>query len=166
MCLTALNEPYHLFAGASIGFALLLYLIGLGIYQLAANYQQMMVVLNVAGSLFIAFIGYKILVAEPDVDLEKHHIPSFFQGVFLQWLNPKAWIASLAGISAFNLSGSHHWLLIFVTLYFVICFFCIAAWALLGSQLTTWLKTKHHVKLFNCAMGISLILIAVYLILK
>ncbi len=153
-------------AGASIGFALLLYLIGVGIYQLAENHQSMMAVLNVAGSLFIAYIGYKILVSEPHVDLKKHHIPSFYQGVILQWLNPKAWIASVAGISAFNLSTSHHWLLVFVTLYFMICFVCIAAWALLGTQLTTLLKTPRHIKLFNRAMGVSLILIALYLLFR
>ncbi len=152
--------------GASMGFALLLYLIGLGIYQLAEAYPGVMLVMTVAGSLFIAYMGYNILTSKPQVDVKKQHIPKFYQGVILQWLNPKAWIASVAGVSAFNLSESHHWLLVFVSLYFVICFFCIAAWALLGTQLTSLLKTQHHVKLFNYAMGSSLILIAVYLLLR
>ncbi len=153
-------------AGASIGFALLLYCIGLGVYQITEKYSGMMLLLNVSGSLFIVYMGFKIFIAETKIDVINDNVPSFYQGFILQWLNPKAWIASIAGVSAFNLSGSHQWLFVFVGLYFIICFFCIAAWAFMGTHLAIWLKTEKRVTLFNQVMGVSLMLIGLYLLFR
>lgn len=151
-------------SGASIGFALLLFAVGAGFNQLALQYQSIMNIFGLLGSAFIGYLGFKIASSKPDICIEKAVRPTFYQGVILQWLNPKAWIASMAGISAFNLAGSTEQLMQFVVLYFVICYASIACWALLGTKLTGLLKSPLSLVMFNALMGGSLILIAVYLV--
>lgn len=149
--------------GASIGFTLLLYSVGLFFYQATTQSNEIIAVLKVLGSLYILYLGYSVIKSKPEINVADRNIPSFYQGILLQWLNPKAWMASIAGVSAFTLSDSHNTLILFVSIYFVICYCCIAAWAALGSKLILVFKTKEQIKIFNLVMGLSLITTAIYL---
>jgi threonine/homoserine/homoserine lactone efflux protein len=165
---TGVNHGFRLaipfVSGASIGFALLLFAVGAGFNQLALQYQPLMNLLGFIGSAFICYLGFKIASSKPEISIEKAIRPTFYQGVILQWLNPKAWIACMAGVSAFNLAGSTEQLMQFVTIYFVICYASIAGWALLGTKLTGLLQSPASLRVFNALMGSSLMLIAVYLV--
>lgn len=151
-------------SGASIGFALLLYCIGLGFNQMFDEYSHIMQVLGICGSLFICYIGYKIASSTSDLQINKTEYPTFFHGLLLQWLNPKAWIASLAGISAFNLTGSSNQLLMFVSIYFAICYLSISSWAFMGTKISALLYKPKHLRIFNIMMGVSLIGVSMYLL--
>ena len=112
-------------SGATIGFSFLLLAVGLGLDQAAAKYPQILKVLSIGGILILAYIGYQIAFSLPTIDASSKAKPSFFQGVLLQWCNPKAWVACLAGVSAFNLTASVLKLLAFVGIYFLICYVSI-----------------------------------------
>jgi threonine/homoserine/homoserine lactone efflux protein len=84
----------------------------------------------------------------------------------MQWLNPKAWIACLSGVSAFSLNHSLHLLLSFVCIYCLTCYLSLAAWALLGSKLQFLTRVKNGIRIFNLFMGGSLIIVAIYLLLS
>lgn len=150
--------------GATIGFTVLLLLVGLGIGRFAAQNPLALEVLGYIGAAFIAYLGYKIARSTPDIKVSsKASLPTFHQGFFLTWLNPKAWIASLAGVSAFGLANSSLMLSIFVSLYFFICYACISSWALLGSKVTVLLAKPKNLQIFNRAMGGSLMIVALSL---
>lgn len=159
-------------AGASIGFSLLLFSLGLG-FNLGFDYipPSLMMVLQILGALFIAYLGLKLMVSAAELEMDSkdsgqyESLPSFSKGVLLQWLNPKAWIACLSGITAFQLSESMTLLISFTTLYLIICFFSISGWAALGNKLKILLKNANHLMRFNQLMGLGLIAIAGYLLL-
>lgn len=56
----------------------------------------------VAGTAFICYMGFKIATAHPELPGAPGRQPHFLMGAALQWLNPKAWVGSLSGISAFE----------------------------------------------------------------
>nr|WP_238937414.1 LysE family translocator [Pseudoalteromonas sp. S16_S37] len=151
-------------SGATIGFTLLLYLLGLSYFQLLAQYSTLLNILGVFGNAFIFYMGYQLMVSRSLLKIEDGLQPRFAQGFLLQWLNPKAWGACIAGISAFNLSHSHQQLLLFVSIYFVVCYLSIAAWAVFGDKLSRFLYNPQRLKLFNVLMGGCLIFIAIYLV--
>ncbi|MBV1908991.1 MAG: LysE family translocator [Kangiellaceae bacterium] len=150
-------------SGATIGFVLLLAAIGLGLSLVAEDYPQLLMSLRYIGSGFIAFMAFSIIRARGKLKVEKGNRPTFVQGVFLQWLNPKAWMACIAGVTAFNSENTVSILLLFITIYFLVCYVCIALWALAGDKISRWLVEKIHYERFNLIMGSVLMLVAVYL---
>ena len=151
-------------SGATIGFTLLLMFVGFGFIKIIQAYPVLFDYLSLAGSLFIIYIGYKIVTA-PTSGIEvksDERIPKFYEGFLLQWLNPKAWIAAASGISMFSSTNNH--LLAFIVIYFLICYACLSVWAILGNATTMLLKFNNGLSFFNKGMGFVLIATACYLI--
>ncbi|MBD0382911.1 LysE family translocator [Paenibacillus sedimenti] len=149
-------------SGATIGFTFLLTAVGLGISNFVEQVPIFYDLLRYLGTGYIGYIGYKIMVSRPEIEFKEEQIPRFQHGFLLQWLNPKAWIACFSGVSAFGLTTSM--LLVFLCIYFLICYLSLAVWALLGSKLQFLTKVKNGIKIFNIAMGGSLIIVAIYLL--
>ena len=150
-------------AGAALGFTLLLVVVGLGLGQMVALSPALMQVLTYAGTAFICYMGYKIATAHPELPGAPERQPHFFQGAALQWLNPKAWIASLSGVSAFEATLGNG-LFVFAGLYLVICFFSVAVWAFAGARVSELLRDRSNLQWCNRVMGGLLIIVAIYLL--
>ncbi|WNG17250.1 LysE family translocator [Cystobacter fuscus] len=151
-------------SGATIGFTLLLIFVGFWFQQMINAYPTFFMYLELAGSAFIIYVGYKIATSEPEISIEKRAVPTFMQGFLLQWLNPKAWIACASGAALFSSPTTHLTLVTFIVIYFVICYLSLAAWAVLGDRMTTLLKKQSHIRAFNVTMGGLLILSACYMV--
>jgi threonine/homoserine/homoserine lactone efflux protein len=157
-------------AGASIGFSLLLFMLGLGL-TLGFDYlpSYLMTALQILGALFIAYLGIQTIRSAQQsaeaIDVKNDNLPGFLKGALLQWLNPKAWIACLSGITAFQVAHSVSLLMTFTTLYLIICFISISCWAALGNKLQNLLQHPQHLMRFNQLMGAGLILIAGHLLI-
>ena len=159
-----LRKTLPFVSGATIGFTLLLVLSGLGMANLVKSYPSFLDYLIYVGGAYIAYIGYKIALSPSDIDFVEVTSPHFMEGFMLQWLNPKAWIACVSGVSAFTVEGSYGILLKFSGIYFVICYASIGWWAIMGDRASNLLKSKNHRRFFNLLMGVSLMIIAFYLI--
>ena len=162
-----LKKSMSFVGGATIGFTLLLLTVGLGLRVIAEISEDILVILSYVGSIFIAYMGTKIILSAGNAESlpsSQQNIPTFWDGFLLQWLNPKAWIACISGVSAFNLGHSLPLLSIFICIYFLICYISIASWALLGDKLQTLLSSPSHFKIFNVTMGGALITVACYLL--
>lgn len=151
-------------SGATIGFTLLLLVVGLGIGSFAAKSQLFLDLLGYGGAGIISYMGYKIAVSTPQIKVTSEALPTFYQGVLLQCINPKAWVACLAGVSAFNLANSYILLALFVSLYFIICFASISLWALAGEKISAFFHTPRNLRVFNMLMGGALVIVAIYLL--
>jgi len=149
-------------AGAALGFALLLLAVGLGLGQAASSVPLLLTVLGWCGAAFIFYIGASIALSTAPIEQGAESSSSFSRGMLLQWLNPKAWIASISGIAAFEVSEMVA-LLEFVSLYFFICFASVASWALLGDKMRVLLDSADRLRWFNRIMGTLLMLVALYL---
>ncbi|AJQ93691.1 LysE family translocator [Gynuella sunshinyii] len=157
------KRAFYFVSGATIGFTLLLAVIGLGATQLQSTLPVAIRYMGYAGTAFIIWMGFKVMTADPSLKTDAGHAPNFLHGFLLQWLNPKAWIACISGVSAFNLSSSYGRLVIFVGLYFVICYISMVLWAWAGKQVRALIHDEAMILRVNRIMGGLLILIAAYL---
>jgi hypothetical protein len=60
-------------------------------------------------------------------------------------------------------SSTHATLVAFVSVYFLICYLSLAAWAVLGDRVAVLLHSRLRIRVFNLTMGGMLIATAVYL---
>lgn len=153
-------------SGATVGFTLLLLMIGLGLQALAERMGHLLDILTLLGAALIIYFGYKLATSDGALATANSPVPTFWQGAVLQWLNPKAWGACIAAVSIFNLEQSRPDLYSFVVLYCVICFFGVGSWSFFGSQIKRWLDTARKRKIFNAALGIVLIFLACALLFQ
>lgn len=100
-----LNKTIPFISGATLGFTFLLIFIGFGFAQIINAHPLLFRILEISGSLFIIYIGYKILSSKPEIKVSTQtnldSPPNFIDGWLLQWLNPKAWIACTSGVALF-----------------------------------------------------------------
>ncbi|WP_407576040.1 LysE family translocator [Raoultella terrigena] len=151
-------------SGATIGFTLLLIFVGFGFYAIIDKHPLFFKYLNVAGSAFIIYLGYKIASSRPELSLTKAETPGFVQGFLLQWLNPKAWIACASGVVLFSEPSNDTPLTVFIIIYFLVCYFSLAAWAVLGNKVSILLNSTQRIRTFNFLMGGLLIVTACYML--
>lgn len=150
-------------SGATIGFTALLFFLGIGAVELIELYPNAMRTIGYLGTGFILYMAFKIFTSRGTINVEEIKIPRFHEGALLQWLNPKAWIACVSGITAFTTKGEFSSLALFCGLFFIMCYASIAFWAVLGSRTQHFLRTDKHIRTFNTVMSAGLALVAVYL---
>lgn len=151
--------------GATVGFTLLLLLIGLGLYELLERAPMLMRGIQWGGVAFLLYMAWRL--AADDGRLEPAAAgngPSALNGALMQWLNPKAWLASVAGMGLFAANGDVLRVWLFAGLYFVICYGSIACWAGAGAFFSRYLQEPGRVRWLNRTMALLLAGSALYLV--
>jgi threonine/homoserine/homoserine lactone efflux protein len=152
--------------GATVGFTILLLLIGLGLHELLTHFPNLIDVVKWAGVAFLLYMAYKLAVDNGLLGADKpSRGPSFAYGAAMQWLNPKAWLASLAGMGAYAAGGDGALVWQFSVVYFVVCYVSIASWAYAGTFLRRYMQDPARVRLFNRVMAALLAASALYLLI-
>lgn len=153
--------------GATAGFCLLLLMIGLGLHELLETFPQLTTIIQWAGVAFLLFMAWKLAMSDGELGRgDAKSGPKAITGAVMQWLNPKAWLASIAGMGAYAASGAPTLIWEFTAIYFVVCFVSVACWAYAGAFLSRFLGEPSRVQMFNRAMAVLLAASAVYLILE
>lgn len=155
--------PFSL--GVMVGFNILLSVIGFGIGAVAADSKAFLEVLGYAGIAFMTYMAYKIATAPTKINTKNDKEAGFIHGVLFQWINPKAWTASIGGIGAFNLAGNTAGLLSYIGISACVVFFAVSVWAYAGSKITKFLENERNHKIFNYVMGGALMCVALYVLL-
>lgn len=158
------RKTFSFVSGATIGFTLLLIFICFGFYTAIEKYPVFFRYLNIAGSLFILYLGYKIASSRSDMSLTKTDSPGFVQGFVMQWINPKAWTASASGAAMFSEPSTPVTALVFITVYFFVCYLSLSAWALMGEKVSVLLRSTRQLRTFNVLMGGLLFIRACYML--
>ena len=152
--------------GATAGFCLLLLMIGLGLHKLLETFPQLTTIIQWAGVAFLLFMAWKLATSDGELGKGTAQTgPKAITGAVMQWLNPKAWLASIAGMGAYAASGAPTLIWEFTAIYFVICFASVACWAYAGAFLSRFLGEPSRIRAFNRAMAVLLIASAAYLVL-
>jgi len=159
------KKTFSFVSGATIGFTLLLIFIGLGLINIVNQYPSLLKVMEIFGASFIAYMGYKISIFTTKLSKKEYAKKTlkFYEGFLLQWLNPKAWIACISGISMFVSSNIEF--IVFVLIYFIVCYSSLFFWSILGQKAILILNTTFKQKIFNIIMGLTLLLLASYMII-
>ncbi|WP_034856867.1 LysE family translocator [Sinorhizobium sojae] len=152
--------------GATVGFTALLLLGGFGIAEVLLRWPGATRLIGGAGVAFLLYLAWNLWVSDGRTSAGlATQPPSIAAGFTQQWLNPKAWIAAIAGMGAFGTGGGTLRICLFAALYFAICYASIAAWAYAGARLRHYLDDARRVRAFNRAMAALLALSAAYLAL-
>jgi len=152
--------------GATLGFTLLLVLIGLGLHELLLRVPALTRGIQLGGVAFLVYMAWKLAMDDGSLNAgQSGKRPTLTLGAVMQWLNPKAWLACVAGMGAFAANGDTRVVLEFALIYFVICYGSIACWAFAGTFLRHYLANPRGMRLFNRLMALLLVLSAAYLML-
>ncbi len=152
--------------GATLGFTLLLVLIGLGLNELLLFVPSLTRVIQLAGVAFLLYMAWKLALDDGRLNASQSgKQPTMSVGAVMQWLNPKAWLACVAGMGAFAANSEARLVWQFAAVYFVICYGSIACWAFAGTFLRHYLDNPKGMRLFNRLMALLLVLCSIYLLL-
>ncbi len=149
--------------GACAAAALIVLLVGLGAGEWLLRHpplQQAMAWLGVGWLLYLAWQ----IARSPAGPVEAAAAPrrlGALGAAGLQLVNPKVWMMALAVVGVFSGAAADAGLYaIHALLFFLIALPCLAAWALLGVGAAKLLHSAAHMRRFNYAMALLLVVSA------
>lgn len=148
----------HIF-GISIGVAVMLVLVGLGLSTVFQAWPVLYTVLKFAGGAYLLYLAWCIGTAGPIGPGESRGKPfTFLQAAAFQWVNPKAWIMSIGIIATYTpQDGFYVNLLVAALVCTVVNLPSITLWAAFGSALAKILRAPRAVRVFNVFMALLLV---------
>ncbi len=146
--------------GIMAGMQTLLLCVSLGIGGLLLAMPSLHTTLKVLGSAYLLWLSWKIATAryeELDASEKETAQPvKFYQGLLLQFLNPKAWLMGLGAIASFSLSGSAYVASIWAISFGMLLVNLVSGliWLGFGTVIGRLLHSRRSWKIFNLSMGI------------
>ncbi|SEH94416.1 Threonine/homoserine/homoserine lactone efflux protein [Rheinheimera pacifica] len=153
-------------SGATLGFVGLFLLIGLGLQQIIVALPWITVTIQWLGVSFLLYLSYRLFIdnGEPN-NQSAAKAPNFITGALMQWLNPKAWLASVAGIVAYIPDANAELVLVFAALYLPVCWLSLAAWLWAGIILGHYVQNPARMRWLNKTLAVLLALSCTLLLL-
>ena len=145
----------HLF-GVSIGFGLMVVLVGMGLMTLFELYPPLETVLKVISVAFLIWLAWKIAHAAAPGEDGKSRLArpiTFLQASAFQWVNPKAWTMALTSIAAYAPERSLAAVAVVATTFLVLNLFSGSLWMLLGREARRVLSNPARLTAFNWTMA-------------
>jgi threonine/homoserine/homoserine lactone efflux protein len=151
-------------AGVTVGFPIMLLLIGLVLLPVMEQYAWLFNLLKYASIAYILYIAWHVASAPVDASIlpqERKPPITFVQSVMFQWINPKAWAGALTTVTVY-MAPEHYRTSLFIAaaLSAVTIVIAISLWALMGRQIKHFLDKPRQMRAFNIAMA-ALLLISV-----
>ena len=93
--------------GVSIGFTLMVFLVGVGLGSVFQQVPALYTVLKYAGAAYLLYLAWKIANAGEMKDGVSRARPmTFLQAAAFQWVNPKAWVMAVGIIATYTPQAS------------------------------------------------------------
>lgn len=148
--------------GVSVGFTLMIVLVGAGLAQIFELYPIAHTVLKYASCAYLLYLAWKIATsASPGAKSgaeEKSRPMTFVQAALFQWVNPKAWTMALTAVSAYTLPANPMLsLLVVAGVFGAINLPSVGSWTLMGMQLRRFLSDPLKLRIFNVTMAVVLV---------
>lgn len=145
--------------GVTIGFVIMLVLVGLGVMQLFDVFPLSYQLLKVLCIAYLLYLAYKIASNKTPVGAENGDTKpfTFVQAALFQWVNPKAWTMALSAVSVYAPSKGIGAVVIVGVIFGLVNLPCVSAWTLLGQKLQIWLNRPERLQAFNIFMAILLV---------
>lgn len=151
--------------GATLGFIALFVAVGLGLYSLLTMVPMLETLLRWGGVAFLLYLSIKLAMDSgqlPEKGVDK--APGFGTGAIMQWLNPKAWLASASGIGAYTSANDLNQILLFASLYLPICWLSLACWVYAGAFLRRYVQRSAVLVTINRTLALLLAISCLYLV--
>ncbi len=146
-------------AGISLGCAVMLVLVGLGLGQAFAAVPVLYEVLRYAGAAYLLWLAWKIATSGPMPDRKSAGRPfTFLQAAAFQWVNPKAWIMVVGAATTYApREGFGRNVVVLAILLGLVNAPSVSVWAGFGTALRPFLSHPGRVRVFNSVMALLLI---------
>lgn len=148
--------------GVSIGFVLMIVLVGLGLVQIFDTYPLSYRILLTLSVIYLLYLAWKIATASrPDAPELTGSPLTFLQAAVFQWVNPKAWAMALSATSVYAPSQDFGSIVAVAGVFGVISLPSVSSWTALGQQIRRWLTSDTRLRTFNIGMA-ALLLASLY----
>ncbi len=154
--------------GISIGFPVMIALVGLGLMQVFDAFPVLDRVLRSVSVVYLLWLAWKIARAAPalpDVPDTGGAPLTFMQAAAFQWVNPKAWTMATYAIVQYATGdgGARSVMAITVVslVFAIVSFPCISAWVALGQEMRRFLTSPARLRAFNWTMA-ALLVVSLY----
>lgn len=146
--------------GVTIGFPIMLLLIGFVLKPILENYTTLFTLLQYASAAYILYLAYKIATAPLEFQEEESKKPiSFFESLLFQWINPKAWAGAMATVTLYVPKDNYTFGLIVAAVSSAVTIvFAISLWTYMGKKIKKLLSKPKQIQLFNYTMAAALLL--------
>lgn len=151
--------------GVVIGFALMVFLVGMGLMGIFEVYPIVNTYMKYIGTVYLIYLAWKIGTAVPvDKDLGnnfdgiRNRPFTFLQACLFQWVNPKAWTMAVTAISVYVPEKSSIIGVLLVAIIFsIVNLPTCGAWVIAGAKLRVILNDPLRVRLFNITIALLLV---------
>ena len=150
--------------GVSIGFTVMICLVGVGLMRLFDAYPVTYLILKAFSVTYLLYLAWKIArlaspdSAKPAPGSDSRKPLTFFQAALFQWVNPKAWAMALTAISAYAPASQPVLGILAVALVCgAINLPSITTWVVLGTQLRRFLDHPRKLRAFNITAALMLV---------
>lgn len=145
--------------GISLGHALMVFLVGVGVAQVFHRHPQAEVALKLASVGYMLWLAWKIARAAPPKEGAVKGRPfTFLQAALFQWVNPKAWAMALTAVTVYAAADTVAAMAVVAAVFAAVNLPSVSVWAWAGQQLRRWLTTNRRLQLFNYTMAGLLVL--------
>lgn len=144
--------------GISIGFMLMVFLVGIGLVQVFDLYPVSHLILKVASAAYMSWLAWKIAHAAPPSKGAAGGSPmSFLQAAAFQWVNPKAWAMALTAVTLYAPDRSIYAVALVALAFGAVNGPAVSTWTVLGQQMRRLLTNPTRLRMFNYTMAALLI---------
>ncbi|WP_040818565.1 LysE family translocator [Litoreibacter arenae] len=144
--------------GISIGFMLMVFLVGIGLVQVFELYPISHTILKVASAAYMSWLAWKIANAAPPKQGEAGGTPmTFLQAAAFQWVNPKAWAMALTAVTVYAPTQSVAAVALVAVIFGAVNGPSVSTWTVLGQQMRRILTNPTRLRVFNWVMATLLI---------
>lgn len=162
-------------AGVTIGFIIMVMLVGVGLIQLFDRFPMSYQALKLISVAYLLYLAWKIATAsalasgEPSQESSTEPAAAndrsstakpftFIQAALFQWVNPKAWAMALTAITAYTPDSHPLPSVVAVALVFgAVNLPSITVWVLLGTQIRRFLSDPFKLRVFNVVAALLLL---------
>lgn len=144
--------------GVSIGFTVMIVLVGIGLVGVFDAYPASYRILLVASVSYLLYLAWKIATAATPETPELAGTPlTFLQAALFQWVNPKAWAMALTATSVYAPTQNFGSIALVAGVFGLVSLPSVSSWTALGQQIRRWLTGGVRLRAFNIAMAVLLL---------
>jgi threonine/homoserine/homoserine lactone efflux protein len=145
--------------GVAIGFAAMVFLVGVGLVGLFQTEPRAALVLKLVSIAYMLWLAWKIAHAAPPEEKAAGGTPlTFLQAAAFQWVNPKAWAMALTAVSVHAPDRSLASVALVAAIFGAINLPSVGVWVLMGQQVRRFLTGPGRLRAFNITMAVLLVL--------
>jgi len=147
--------------GVTLGYPLMLLLVGVGLAQIFTQVPQIHAVLKYLCIAYLLYLSWRIAFAPVAADETRRTAKplTFLQAAAFQWVNGKGWVVALSAVTTYTVVNTTLILqvLALAALALLVTFASVSSWTLFGALLRQYLQTERRRRRFNYTMAALLV---------